>query len=256
MDDAATRLGHTTGGASMLTIGRLAAYVGVTVRAVRHYHQRGLLTEPERDESGYRRYDAQAVIDLIRIKTLSDAGVPLARVAELLDAEASQFAAAVVEIDEALRARIRDLEQQRHRIAELVAGDRLFLPDEVVDYLDGLRDLGVSARAVQLERDAWILVAARFPEDVPEWAKEKQELLTDADFGRLYLACDEAYDWDPSDPRLEELADGMVAFAGRQDEFDWAVDPLTVALMFSQHGSSSPALQQLNRLCADRTPGA
>jgi ABC-2 type transport system ATP-binding protein len=44
--------------------------------------------------------------------------------------------------------------------------------------------------------------------------------------------------------------------AGRQDEFDWAVDPLTVALMFSQHGSSSPALQQLNRLCADRTPGA
>jgi hypothetical protein len=48
----------------------------------------------------------------------------------------------------------------------------------------------------------------------------------------------------------------MVAFAGRQDDFDWAVDPLTVALMFSQHGGSSPALQRLNRLCADRTPGA
>ncbi|WP_344167895.1 MerR family transcriptional regulator [Kribbella lupini] len=38
----------------MLTISRLAAYAGVTVRAVRHYHQIGLLPEPERDHSGYR----------------------------------------------------------------------------------------------------------------------------------------------------------------------------------------------------------
>ena len=33
----------------MLTISQLAAYSGVTVRAVRHYHQIGLLPEPERD---------------------------------------------------------------------------------------------------------------------------------------------------------------------------------------------------------------
>ena len=38
----------------MLTIGQLAAYAGVTVRAVRHYHQVGLLPEPERDASGCR----------------------------------------------------------------------------------------------------------------------------------------------------------------------------------------------------------
>ncbi len=42
----------------MLTISQLAAYAGVTVRAVRHYHQIGLLPEPERDASGYRRYGA------------------------------------------------------------------------------------------------------------------------------------------------------------------------------------------------------
>jgi hypothetical protein len=35
----------------MLTIGQLAAYAGVTVRAVRRYHQTGLLPEPERDAS-------------------------------------------------------------------------------------------------------------------------------------------------------------------------------------------------------------
>jgi DNA-binding transcriptional MerR regulator len=41
-----------------LTIGQLAAYAHVTIKAVRHFHQRGLLQEPPRDASGYRRYGA------------------------------------------------------------------------------------------------------------------------------------------------------------------------------------------------------
>ncbi len=52
----------------LLTISQLAKYVGVTVRAVRHYHALGLLPEPSRDDSGYRRYGADAVIALTRIK--------------------------------------------------------------------------------------------------------------------------------------------------------------------------------------------
>jgi transposase InsO family protein len=64
----------------MLAIGQLASYAGVTIRAVRHYHEIGLLREPERDASGYRSHDAPAVVRLIRIRTLAEAGVPLARV--------------------------------------------------------------------------------------------------------------------------------------------------------------------------------
>src|SRR6266851_6261034 len=70
----------------MITIGQLAAYAGVTIKAVRHYHKRGLLEEPSRDSSGYRRYTAQHAIDLVKIKTLAEAGVPLVRVKELLAA--------------------------------------------------------------------------------------------------------------------------------------------------------------------------
>ena len=77
----------------MLTIGQLASYAGVTVRAVRHYHSTGLLPEPERDHSGYRRYDAHAVVELIKIRTLAEAGVPLARVRELLCADEDEFKA-------------------------------------------------------------------------------------------------------------------------------------------------------------------
>src|SRR5215813_14639753 len=82
-----------------ITIGQLADYAGVTIKAIRHYHKRGLLAEPPRDSSGYRRYSAQHAIDLVKIKTLADAGVPLARVKELLAAAPDRFAAAITEID-------------------------------------------------------------------------------------------------------------------------------------------------------------
>jgi DNA-binding transcriptional MerR regulator len=55
----------------MITIGQLAGYAGVTIKAVRHYHQRGLLAEPPRDSSGYRRYTAAHAIQLLKIKTLA-----------------------------------------------------------------------------------------------------------------------------------------------------------------------------------------
>src|ERR1700748_2547752 len=93
---------------TMLTIGQLASYAGVTIRAVRHYHQVGLLPEPERDSSGYRTYDAAAVVRLIRIRTLAEAGVPLARVQELLDADDAAFMEGTAQIDRQLRQQIRE----------------------------------------------------------------------------------------------------------------------------------------------------
>lgn len=57
----------------MLTFGQLAAHAGVTTRAIRVYHAKVLLPEPERDASGYRRYGAQAIINLTRIPDVLDA---------------------------------------------------------------------------------------------------------------------------------------------------------------------------------------
>lgn len=89
----------------MLTISQLASYAGVTVRAVRHYHAKGLLPEPERDHSGYRRYGAAAVVELVKIRTLAEAGVPLSQVHALLAAGEDEFTAAVAAIDRRLRER-------------------------------------------------------------------------------------------------------------------------------------------------------
>src|ERR1700737_1163740 len=137
----------------MITIGQLAGYAGVTIKAVRHYHKRGLLEEPPRDSSGYRRYSAEHAIALIKIKTLAEAGVPLARIKELLAVDPDRFVAAMAEIDRNLQERARELRRTRERIARLSAGDRLFVSAELADFLDRLHELGVSARSVQMERD-------------------------------------------------------------------------------------------------------
>jgi DNA-binding transcriptional MerR regulator len=195
----------------MLTISQLAVYAGVTVRAVRHYHAKGLLPEPERDHSGYRRYDAAAVVELVRIRTLADAGVPLARVRQLLAADEEEFAAAVEDIDRRLRAEIRERQSYRERIAQLAAGDSLALPPEAVAYLDQLRELGLPKRAIELEGDAWILVAAQIPEPMPTlMALKRAQIDTPAGIV-IYRDLVEAADWEADDPRVPAFADRLVS---------------------------------------------
>jgi DNA-binding transcriptional MerR regulator len=200
----------------MLTIGQLAAYVGVTVRAVRHYHHIGLLPEPERDASGYRRYGATAVVSLIKIRTLADAGVPLSQIGQMLEADASTFAEAVQRIDSHLRDEIERRQTSRKQIAQLAAGDSLALPPEVISYLDRLREIGVSERMVEAERDGWILVAARWPDRIREVMLEKLAQLDDPQLVRLYRVLSEFFEGDAGDdPRLEEAADIMAGLAER-----------------------------------------
>jgi DNA-binding transcriptional MerR regulator len=202
----------------VLTIGQLAAYAGVTTRAVRHYHQIGLLPEPERDHSGYRTYSAPDVVRLIRVRTLAEAGVPLARVEELLGADEEGFAAAVAEIDRRLRAEIKELQEHRRRIAQLAAGDSLALPATVTTYLDGMRALGAPEVMVEMERDAWILIAAQMPGQIDEFMVEKQAQLDDplmlrflSGMGALVNG-DGEVDGDVED-RLAEIADLVVEMA-------------------------------------------
>jgi DNA-binding transcriptional MerR regulator len=196
----------------MLTISQLAAYAGVTVRAVRHYHTKGLLPEPERDHSGYRRYDAAAVVQLVRIRVLADAGVPLSRVSELLAAGDVEFAVAVEDIDRRLRAEIRERQRHRQHIAQLAAGDSLALPPEAVAYLDRMRELGFPERLIEVERDSWILISAQMPDEVAAFMEIKQAHIENDMLRTLYLDVGDLVDCGPDDPRLPALADRVAAF--------------------------------------------
>ncbi|GAA2644545.1 MerR family transcriptional regulator [Paractinoplanes durhamensis] len=240
----------------MLTIGQLAAYAGVTVRTVRHYHQIGLLPEPERDASGYRTYTATAVVALIKIRTIANAGVPLARVRAMLDADPATFAEAIQRIDDHLRDEIERLETSRKQIGRLAAGDSLVLPPEVVAYLDRLRAIGASERMVAGERDGWILVGARWPDYPRDWIPYKIAQLEDPRVVRLYRLLSDALDGDPGDEsRLPEVADLMVELAeesGEEETGGQAEDDLPFDLMDAFAIESDPRAVRLMELMRER----
>lgn len=240
----------------MLTIGQLAAYAGVTVRAVRHYHQVGLLPEPERDSSGYRRYGAAAVVALIKIRTLADAGVPLSRIARMLQADPDTFAEAVVEIDDRLSDEIERLENSRKQISQLAAGDSLALPPAVAGYLDRLRAIGASERIVEGERDGWILLAARRPDRVSEFMPAKIAQLDDPQVVRLYRLLSEVFEADRDDARLEEIADLMAGLNEQAyadgDDLDDGVDEVSYELLEAFAVESYPRAQRLMDMMRQR----
>ena len=245
----------------MLTIGQLASYAGVTIRAVRHYHQIGLLPEPERDASGYRTYDAGAVVRLIRIRTMAEAGVPLARVQELLDADLETFAEATTRIDRELRRQIRELQEHRRRIALLASGDSLAVPQEVLDYLDKVRATGVPEAMIEAERDAWILVAARWPEQIPAFMADKTAQLSDPKVMRLYQLIGQLLeaDGEAQEQLVQDMADLMVdmfeqaAASGYLDQQDEQLDDAAfVGLLDSLAGGSHPMVPRLRELIAER----
>ncbi|GAA4980110.1 MerR family transcriptional regulator [Actinopolymorpha pittospori] len=240
----------------MITIGQLAAYAGVTIKAVRHYHQRGLLAEPARDASGYRRYTAEHAIDLVRIRTLGGAGVPLARIKDLLAADPDQFATAIAEIDRDLQNRAEEILRARERIAELHSGDRLFVSVEVADYLDRLHELGISQRTVHSERDLWILLQAFSPKEAAIWIADKLDVIGDPEFRAIYLDYDAAFDWSPDDPRLHDLADRtarwMADRRGSEGGARPAPDPTVVQLVATSTRGLSPAWDRIAEIARER----
>jgi DNA-binding transcriptional MerR regulator len=245
----------------MLTIGQLASYAGVTIRAVRHYHQVGLMPEPERDVSGYRTYDANAVVRLIRIRTLAEAGVPLARVQELLDADTETFSEATAEIDRELRAQIRELQEHRRRIAQLASGDSLAVPDVVADYLDRVRAIGVPEALIEAERDAWILIAARYPDQIVAFMDDKVRQLEDPRNVRFYqlisrMMTGEVADDDES--LLLEMADLLVemfeeaAASGQLEQQDLDMDDSAFVQLLDSMAEEQPMIVRLQQLVAER----
>ncbi len=236
----------------MITIGQLARYAGVSVKTVRVYHAKGLLAEPERDASNYRRYTAGHAIDLIKIRTLVEAGVPLARIRELRAGTDEQFRAALRQIDAGIDERVGALRQIQDRLRRL-AEDRLSAMPAVVDeHLAQLRGWGFTERWVALQADLWILVFAAHPEAAATLVRDQAEMMADPALRRIYRDYDRAYDLDPADECIEDLARRM-ARATRDRYGDAELpgqDPRSEVptLIQQEVNAASPAWQRIDTL--------
>jgi len=239
----------------VITISQLARYADVTVKTIRVYHAKGLLPEPERDASGYRRYTARHAIDLINIRTLAEAGVPLARIRELRAAPDADLHAALREIDAELTDRIRRLRRTRERLRSLASGEADLLPAGVSAYLARQRELGFSERWLALQADLWVLVFATAPpETAAELLQDQARSLDDPAQRQIFLDYDRAHDLDPDDPAIAALAERMVratrARYGAEElpGQDAASESDIPALIQQAVNASSPAWRRLDAL--------
>jgi DNA-binding transcriptional MerR regulator len=90
----------------------VAELAGTSLRAVRHYHQVGLLAEPERNTNNYKQYGVAHLVRLVRIKRLVDLGFALPQIAAMGDAD-DHPEAALRALDAELAATIERLQRAR-----------------------------------------------------------------------------------------------------------------------------------------------
>lgn len=241
-----------------LSIGELATAVGVTTRAVRYYQSRHLMPDAARDAAGARRYGADDVVRLSRIVALASAGVPLARIGELLDPQRTDqagFTAAVAGIDADVTSEITRLRQVRASLEQLHSPDALALPPVLAQAIAHLRAAGAPDDQVDRYRDAFILLNALYPAPVSAWAAQ-DGMYADPAFLDLVAATLHLADAHPDDPRIAQVAADTAAWArahpdamhsGRlAAELD---DARANALIESQWGDT-PAWRRLGELVA------
>ncbi|WP_034264474.1 MerR family transcriptional regulator [Actinospica robiniae] len=95
------------------SITEVAKFSGLTSRTLRHYDEIGLLPPAFVGANGYRHYGEDELLRLQRIMVLRELGLPLPRIAEVLDAQTDRV--------EALREHLRMLLAERDRLSRLAA---------------------------------------------------------------------------------------------------------------------------------------
>jgi MerR family mercuric resistance operon transcriptional regulator len=126
-----------------LTIGKLAKQTEVTIETIRHYQRIGLLAEPEKPDSGYRCYSADAVARISSIKRAQRAGFTLKEIAALLSLN-GEHCADVRQLAEQkcrqINQQIEDLTALRQVLATLVNGCQQTASSERCAILDAFSD--------------------------------------------------------------------------------------------------------------------
>ncbi|MFI6816278.1 MerR family transcriptional regulator [Nonomuraea sp. NPDC050328] len=196
-----------------VTIGQAAAFAGLSVKAIRHYHKHGLIDEPHRDVSGYRRYGSADLLRLVQIRTLAAAGVALAEVKAILDTDPETFAAALEDAGQRLTERIDDLIARRDMLHRLATGDRALLPDGVLARLDkAAAEFGLSPEDVTVAREGLVLIRALVPEGFDDYVARVEGALDDPHYVSLVKRMWQAAEWPADDPRVDELATDMAGY--------------------------------------------
>lgn len=172
----------------------LAALAGVTVRALRHYHQLGILDEPERSANGYREYDIRALVRVLRIKRLAALGFSLHSLPDLLDGDV-EHDSLLERLDRELDGEVARITAQRAVIAQLrrdgLAPD---LPPALARYADAFVASARSERVARFDREQAILVGHLVDEEQLALVAKLYDRLTAPDRLTVYTELNARFD--------------------------------------------------------------
>lgn len=198
-----------------MRIGELAQLVGVSTRTVRHYHLIGVLSEPERLANGYREYGLRDAVLLARVRRLTELGLSLDEVRDVLaDDRGRELREVLLELDADLAGQQEALRVRRERLAGLLAQAERdadpMLPPEAGAILKGVAP-GTS-RFADLDREMLALVAGLEEGGAfLELLKPLTEPEAVARSHALYARLDELQDAPNDDPRIDPLVRDLAA---------------------------------------------
>ncbi|MFE9483216.1 MerR family transcriptional regulator [Streptomyces spororaveus] len=195
-----------------MRIGEIAAVVGLTTRAIRHYHHVGLLPEPERRPNGYRAYSLRDAVLLARVRRLTELGLSLDEVRDVLADDAGrELADVLTELDADLARQEAEIRERRRRLAVLLAAG----PGEAEPLSPALAALLAKAPrtdspAAAKDREHLILLDATGAGGQEVYAA-LGPLAADPAVLALYVRLDELAYAPADDPRIPPLAAELVA---------------------------------------------
>jgi MerR family transcriptional regulator, thiopeptide resistance regulator len=185
-----------------LRIGEVARATGVTVRALHHYDEIGLLVPSGRSESGYRLYSDADVGRLYRIRALQGMGFTLAEIGDELLRDGEDPRPALRRHIERIDERLRLAERLRSRLTDILATlDRADEPtgQMFIDAIEVMTRMERYYTPEQLEQ-----LAGRAEELGEEGMARAQD-----DWTRLIaeVEAERQAGTDPADPRLTPLVE-------------------------------------------------
>lgn len=194
------------------SIQETAQLTSTTSRTLRHYDAIGLLPPSRIAANGYRCYDEAALVRLQRILLLRELGLPLARIAEVLDDTEDPIAALSEHVSELGRERERlgrQIAAVTATITRLKAGEPL-MAEEMFDGFDHRQhEEEVTAR--------WGAEAYRRSDEWWTGLSDQQRRTFKAEIADLQQAwiAAAADGEDPESPRCRELARRHIAWLSR-----------------------------------------
>ncbi|MFE3719796.1 MerR family transcriptional regulator [Streptomyces cyaneofuscatus] len=196
-----------------MRIGEIAALVGVTSRAVRHYHHIGLLPEPARRANGYRAYTVRDAVLLARIRRLTEIGLSLDEVRDVLADDAGRELVEVLgELDADLARQEREIRERREVLAALLEAPLTSdgpLSPALAALLGSAPATGSPAAAK--DREHLALLDAAGGGAGAELYAALRPLAEAPGVGALYERLDELAGAGVDDPRIAPLAAELVA---------------------------------------------